>query len=161
MPLARWAFDSFPVGEILSHFIDVADDKAIGWTSYLFPGTRGNIQKDIMKRNAVIRLTKFRMALRFSLTNSLHSLSPADMVRAGLRDPCMAFIKPEGHPVRKRESKTWRLIWVVSELDRLIDASVFTEQDKADIVHYQTGPRAEHGVVKEIGEKVYPLGGPR
>ncbi len=157
MPLARWAFDSFPVGEILSHFIDVADDKAIGWTSHLFPGTRGNIQKDIMKRNTVVRLTKFRMALRFSLANSLHSLSPAEMVRAGLRDPCMAFIKPEGHPVRKRETKTWRLIWVVSELDRLIDASVFTEQDKADIIHYQTGPRAEHGVVKEIGEKVCPL----
>ena len=155
--MCRWCYEEIPVGEILSYHIDVADDKSIGWTGLLYPGTRGNIQKDVMKRNAVIRLTKFRMALRFALANSLHSLSPAEMVRQGLRDPCVAFIKPEGHPIRKKETKSWRVIWVVSELDRLIDASVFTEQDKADIAHYQTGPRAEKGVVRAPGDRVYPL----
>ena len=157
LPQSRWSYDEFPVGEILSHHIDVAEDKSIGWAGLLYPGTRGNIQKDTLKRNAVIRLTKFRLALRFALANSLHSLSPAEMVRQGLRDPCVAFIKPEGHPVRKRETKSWRVIWVVSELDRLIDASVFTEQDKADIAHYQTGPRASQGRVEQPGDRVYPL----
>ena len=156
MPLSRWALDSFPVGEVMSHFIDAADDKSIGWTGLLYPGTRKNIQDDVNKRCAVIDLVKFRMALRFSVANSLHSYSPTDMVRIGLRDPCVAFVKGEGHPPRKKQTKTWRVIWVLSEVDRLIDTATYTEQDKMDIAHFQTGPRAQDGQVQEPGESVYP-----
>ena len=92
-------------------------------------GTRANLQKDPEKR----RIAKFRMALRFSWASSLHAMSPKDMVDQGLRDPAIAFVKGEGHPPRKVESETWRLIWNLSEVDRLLDAAVFTDQDKADI----------------------------
>ena len=141
----------------MNYHIDVAEDKSIGWTGYLFPGTRGNLQRDMDKKRAVINLTKFRLALRFSWAKSLHSLSPADLIKIGLRDPCMAFIKGEGHPPRKVDTKTWRLIWVVSELDRLLDASVFTEQDKSDIQSYQSGGRAVNGVVSSPPTDVMEL----
>ena len=80
-PVAEWALEKFPIGEILNYHIDVAEDKSIGWTGYLFPGTRGNLQRDMDKKRAVINLTKFRLALRFSWAKSLHSLSPADLIK--------------------------------------------------------------------------------
>ena len=67
------------------------------------------------------------------------------MVELGLRDPAMAFIKGESHPPRKVESSTWRLIWTLSEIDRLLDAAVFTDQDKADIEMFQSQLRTEEG----------------
>ena len=93
MPLTKWSFNHAAVGEVISHYIDAADDKSIGWTGHLFPGTRGNIQRDFNKRKAIIDLVKFRLALRFAVANSLHAYSPSDMVRTGLRDPCVAFVK--------------------------------------------------------------------
>ena len=48
------------------------------------------------------------------------------------------------------------MIWVLSEVDRLIDTATFTEQDKMDIAHFQTGPRAHDCKVEEPGDKVYP-----
>lgn len=141
----------------MNYHIDVADDKSTGWTSYLFPGTRGNIQKDVNKRRNIINLTKFRLALRFAWAKRLYTLAPHELVQLGLRDPCVAFIKREGHPARKKETKTWRLIWVVSELDRLIDASVFTELEKADIATYQSAPRAEKGMARNPSENVFDL----
>lgn len=137
--------DSHSVGEVLDHHISVAEDKSIGWTGFLYPGKRGNIQKCPEKRKMVIGLAKFRLALRFSWANSLHSLSPKEMVELGLRDPAMAFIKGESHPPRKVESSTWRLIWTLSEIDRLLDAAVFTDQDKADIEMFQSQLRTEEG----------------
>ena len=153
-PPCEWSLDSHSIGEVLDHHITVADDKSIGWTGYLYPGKRGNIQKCPEKRQMIIGLAKFRMALRFSWANSLHSLSPKEMVELGLRDPAMAFIKGESHPPRKVESGTWRLIWTLSEVDRLLDAAVFTDQDKADIETFQSGHRTEDGRLKA------PLGEP-
>ena len=99
----------------------MADDKSIGLAGFLFPGTRGNIQRSMDKKRTIINLTKFRLALRFSWAKALHSLTPSELIKLGLRDPAMAFIKGEGHPPRKVQTCTWRLIWVVSELDRLLD----------------------------------------
>ena len=144
-PPTEWSLDSRPLGEVLDHHLTIADDKAIGWTAFLYPGTRANLQKDPEKRRNVINLAKFRMALRFSWASSLHAMSPKDMVDQGLRDPAIAFVKGEGHPPRKVESETWRLIWNLSEVDRLLDAAVFTDQDKADIQSFQSAPRTENG----------------
>ena len=76
MPMGRWSLGEFPVGEVMSHYIDAAEDKSIGWTGLLYPGTRKNIQDDVNKRCAVIDLVKFRLALRFAVANSLHSYFP-------------------------------------------------------------------------------------
>ena len=112
--------------------------RSAGLGSYT-QGTRGNIQKSVEKRSMIVRLAKFRMALRFSWANSLHAMSPKEAVMEGLRDPALAFIKGEGHPPRKLQTKTWRLIWCLSEVDRVIDAAIFTEQDKMDTLSYQGG----------------------
>ena len=95
----------------------------------------------------IVRLAKFRLALRFAWANSLHAMSPMEAVQEGLRDPALAFVKGESHPPRKLKTKSWRLIWCLSEVDRVLDAAVFTDQDKSDTLAYQSGPRATKGKV--------------
>lgn len=145
------------IGSVLDAHITAADDKSIGWTGYLFPGTRANIQKSQEKKSAVIRLAKFRLALRFAWANSLHAMSPMESVQEGLRDPALAFVKGESHPPRKLQTKTWRLIWCLSEVDRILDASVFTDMDKSDTLAYQSGPRATNAKVHYDGERPMEL----
>ena len=142
-PPTSWSPTEHSVGAILDHHLTVADDKAIGWSAYVFPGTRGGIQKDPAKKDRVILLAKVRLALRYAWAGSLHGLSPREMVSEGLMDPAVNFIKGEGHPPRKIKTETWRLIWNLSEVDRLLDCLVFTDQDKADIMSFQDGPRTE------------------
>lgn len=148
-PPCEWSLDTRSVAEVFEHYIMAANDKSIGWTGFLYPGTRANIQKSVEKRSMIVRLAKFGMALRFSWANSLHAMSPKQAVMEGLRDPALAFIKGEGHPPRKLQTKTWRLIWCLSEVDRVIDAAIFTEQDKMDTLSYQGGSRTKHGKVTE------------
>ena len=104
-PTALWSYSSIPVGKILNYYIEVAEDKSIGWSALLFPGTRGNIQKDMNKRRKIINLTKFCLALRFAWAKHLHTLAPHELVQLGMRDPCVAFIKREGHPRGRRTQR--------------------------------------------------------
>jgi hypothetical protein len=54
-------------------------------------------------------------------------------VENGLVDPVRMFIKNEGHPKRKVESKTWRLISSVSLVDALVESVLSRELNKAEI----------------------------
>ena len=84
-------------------------------------------------------------------------MSPMESVQEGLRDPALAFVKGESHPPRKLQTKTWRLIWCLSEVDRILDASVFTDMDKSDTLAYQCGPRATNGKVEYDCERPMEL----
>ena len=154
-PPCEWSADTHSVGSIIDHHITVADDKATGWTAYLYPGTRSVIQKDPAKKREVVNLAKFRLALRYCWAGSLHALSPKDMVAEGLRDPAIAFVKGEGHPPRKKTTETWRLIWNLSEVDRVLDCLAFNDQDKSDIQSFQGGLKTEHG--KMVSQPERPM----
>ena len=156
-PQSEWAPDTTPVGMVLHHYFMDADDKAIGWSAHVFPGTRGNIQRDAQKVEAIILLAKVRLALRFAWAGSVHTLNPREMISEGLMDPAVNFIKGEGHPPKKIESQTWRLIWNISEVDRLLDSFSYVQQDKLDILTFQDGPRTENGVMKGQLDKAFPL----
>ena len=120
-------------------------------------GTRGVIQKDSVKRDRIILMAKVRLALRYAWAASLHSLSPKQMVSEGLMDPTANFIKGEGHPPRKIKTSTWRLIWNLSEVDRLLDCISYVDQDKIDIATFQDGPRCVDGKMVEQPSRPYPL----
>ena len=67
----------------------------------------------------------------------LHLLNPMTIVRRHLMDPVPIFVKAEGHDEGKVTSKRWRLIWNVSEPDRLINCLLHQEHDDIDDVRFR------------------------
>ena len=59
------------------------------------------------------------------------------MVKLNLQDIAVVFDKGEGHSARKVEEKRWRLIWSVSEVDRILDALVSYDQSHFDVITHQ------------------------
>ena len=136
-PAATWTGNDIPVSVALRHYILTAEDKSVGYAQHTFPGTRANIQKDESKICKVITLAKIRLALRVSLAHVLPYLRPFEMVKLNLQDIAVVFDKGEGHSARKVEEKRWRLIWSVSEVDRILDAFVSYDQSHFDVITHQ------------------------
>ena len=137
MPCAPWAGATQTVKAVLIHHLTAAEDKAIGWTQHWSPGSRDNIRKDPQRVKDIVAICKVRLLLRCSWARHLHKLNPSDMVRRGLIDPVCTFVKKEGHSDRKAEEEAWRLIWNVSEPDRLLACSLHTDSDHGDVLVYQ------------------------
>ncbi|CAE7190197.1 Carns1, partial [Symbiodinium sp. KB8] len=117
-----------------------AEDKAIGWSTQYFPGKRGNIQKDSKKTAELIIMCKVRLALRACYAHRIriHLLrNPTQRVKAGLQDIACLCPEREGHSVSKANDKRWRLIWNVSEVDRLLDAYIHGDQTHLDVLTHQ------------------------
>ena len=142
-PPGAWSPNDHPLGKVLDHHLMAAEDKAIGWAAHVFPGTTGNVQKEAGKKERLYNFCKVRLALRYCWAAALHTLCPERMVEEGLMDPAVDFIKSEGHPPRKIKTSSWRLIWNISEVDRLLDNLCFVDQDHHDVYSFQDGPRCE------------------
>ena len=59
-------------------------------------------------------------------------------------DPACHFVKSESHPEVKQETRHWRLIWNVSDPDRLIDFLVLHDQDHGEVVAFWCIPGVGH-----------------
>ena len=132
-----WSGNSHTVSSALKHHLMSAEDKAIGYSAFKFPGTRGNIQRSESKIQEMIEITKVRLALRLAYAERLHDLNPWDFVKEGLIDPVVVFVKEEGHAGDKLQSQRWRLIWNVGEPDRPLTAWSHSDQDHADVFTFQ------------------------
>ena len=136
-PRAPWSGNQTTVSQALKFHLATAEDKAVGYTAHFYPGTRGNIQKDSSKVDKIVQITKIRLALRVANAHRLHRLDPWDMIAEGMADPVLLFIKEEGHGEAKAAENRWRLIWNVSEPDRLLVCWLHSDQDHADVFSYQ------------------------
>lgn len=117
----------------------------------------GNVQKDAGKKERLYNFCKVRLALRYCWAAALHTLCPKRMVEEGLMDPAVDFIKAEGHPPRKIKTSSWRLIWNISEVDRLLDNLCFVDQDHHDVYSFQDGPRCEGDKLVGAPGTMFPM----
>ena len=137
-PRPEWIGVKHKISDIVSEDLHSLEDNAIGWSTHYFGGKRGNIQKDEDAIARLIMLVKTRLWLRLHYHNSLHTMSPTELVDKGLIDPVPLFVKGEGHPLKKQLTKRWRLIWNVSQLDISIEMFICKTFNKTSIVGYQT-----------------------
>ena len=79
------------------------------------------------------------------------TMNPLMMIRRHLMDPVALFVKAEGHDEDKITSKRWRLIWNVSEPDRLIDCLHHQEQDHMDVLFHQSEAGAASPLATGVG----------
>ena len=150
-PRAPWSGNTTTVSQALRFHLSTAEDKAVGYTAFYIPGTRANIQKDPERVDKIVRIAKIRLALRVANAHRLHRMNPWDMVVEGLVDPVLLFIKEEGHGVAKAAENRWRLIWNVSEPDRLLVCWLHSDQDHADVF---TFPSDDIGVASSMATGV-------
>ena len=71
------------------------------------------------------------------MSHIVHLLNPAERVKANLQDAASLFPKGEGHSEKKALEERWRLIWNISEPDRLIDAFINGDQCHCDVLTHQ------------------------
>ena len=86
-----------------------------------------------------------------------HLLDPVTRVRSFLLDPATLFIKTEGHGERQMESERWRLIWNISDVDRLVDFWIHTDQDHLDVLHHQSEEAAQSSLATGCGHDDHGL----
>jgi hypothetical protein len=115
--------------------------KSTGWTGNYLDGPKGRWFKE-PKRSDMYHLVMCRAVLRYHAYHTmkqhhlrLGTLHPKTMVKLGLTDPKIAFIKGEPHEQKKIDA--WRLIWNVSFVDQLNQDILHREQNKLDISAYQ------------------------
>ncbi len=75
-------------------------------------------------------------------------------------DPVRVFVKQEPHTVEKAKISRWRLIWLVSFVDQIIDAIVFdaslqAEIDVHDSIPSRTGWSWYKGGMKRLYDRLY------
>jgi len=112
--------------------------KSSGYSSKFLPGTKG-AWFEPGKRDILKYLVKFRMALRMACASTLGTLEPSAAVLAGVIDPRCVFIKSEAHGSNKIADKRWRLIWVPSIVDSVVQGVLHISQNKKSIRSYQEG----------------------
>ena len=80
-------------------------------------------------------------------------MNPARRVRAGLQDVVCLFPKNEGHSAKKTTEERRRLIWNVSEVDRLLDVYIHGDQCHLDAGTCPCPPRVfgQSGVCPQPG----------
>lgn len=80
-------------------------------------------------------------------------VDPLWSIKKNLSDVMRMFVKNEPHPERKIKNKRWRLIFVMSLVDNLVDRFLFTNQDQADLENWRTIPsKCGSGLSDEDGQ---------
>ena len=88
-------------------------------------------------QQVVFRLAKIRLALRAARAGIVHTLSPQQQVQLLLQDIVTLFVKGEGHNSSKITTGQWKLIWNISQIDRLCDTWDHSDQDHYDVAYDQ------------------------
>jgi len=113
------------------------EHKSSGWTAR----ARNADKKSLAEKHKpwLINLTCARIILRATCSHLLPTMHPAAKVEKGLRDPAQAEIKKEPYPAAKADKDFWRVIWVASCLDTMVQGVLHHNQNKSDIAGYQDG----------------------
>jgi len=121
-------------------------DKSAGWADQYRAGKK-EVWKTPEGRSVASYLVRCRILLRLAWGSvAMGCMTPKQMVRAGLMDPRVPFIKREPVTVKKQRSRRWRLIWNCSVIDILVAGITNRKQDKKDIASYQDGNAGFHCV---------------
>lgn len=112
--------------------------KSSGWASRYKPGTKGAWLVDT-GRATLKYMVIMRLILRMANISKLATMTPLQMVQAGLKDPAEGFIKSEAHKASKAIERTWRIIWVNSIIDATCQGVLHHDANKADIGLYGRG----------------------
>lgn len=77
---------------------------------------------------------------RLSERGACRNASAEDLVRAGLVDIVRTFVKQEPHKRAKLDSQRYRLIFVVSLIDSLVERVLYQKRTKFEVAHWQDIP---------------------
>jgi len=149
-PTERAYFQHFHEG--IHKILDSFDGtKSAGWSGMFRPGAKCVWQTPDGKQIASY-LARCRTLLRLAWGHeTMNHMTPAELVRHGLSDPRVLFIKGEPHGAKKIASKRWRLIWAASLVDSLCTCLTSKLQDKKDIEQYQTSDETGKETMACIG----------
>jgi hypothetical protein len=113
------------------------EHKSSGWTAR----AKNADKKSLAEKNKpwLMNLTCARILLRATCSHLLPTMHPAAKVEMGLRDPAQAETKDEPYPAAKADKSFWRVIWVASCLDTMVQGVLHHNQNKTDIAGYQDG----------------------
>jgi len=118
--------------------LDSFEAKCSGWTARVHNLDKAALAKK--ERSWLILLATIRIILRKCCEDEMPTMGPVDMVVNGLCDPKQAETKGgEPYPREKYLKEHWRIIWVASALDTLVQGLLHHAQNKADIAGYQDG----------------------
>lgn len=121
-------------------------DKSAGWADQYRAGKK-EVWKTPEGRSIASYLVRCRILLRLAWGSvAMGCMTPKQMVRAGLMDPRVPFIKREPTSEKKQRERRWRLIWNCSVIDILVAGITNRKQDKRDIASYQDGKAGFHCV---------------
>lgn len=121
-------------------------DKAAGWADQYRAGKK-EVWKTPEGRSVASYLVRCRILLRLAWGSvAMGCMTPKQMVKEGLVDPRVPFIKREVTGEDKQVTKRWRLIWNCSVIDVLTAGITNRRQDKEDIYAYQDGRAGFHCV---------------
>ena len=90
----------------------------------------------------------------------LASHGPCHTGKGVLARPSGALPKGEGHSPSKIRSGPWRLIWNTSEVDRLIDGWIHSDQCHLDVLTHQSDEGARASLATGCGHDDAGLAGP-
>jgi hypothetical protein len=129
----------------------VEQQSSSGWTANAFPGNKGIWKQRspnglTNKCDLLLYLVQCRIALLFACSKHIHWLSPIDMIKLGLSDPVLPFVKTEGHKEEKIADQRYRLIWNVSIVDNVIHFWAYNNSNKADLARYIAGEIPPHSM---------------
>jgi hypothetical protein len=135
-----------PLCNFVDRFIANMDGtKSAGWSGRYKPGPK-QVWANGPDRDLLVYMVSARLALRMAEASRLPYMAPWTMVTLGLMDPEELAPKMEGHDDGKVKSKRWRMIWVTSMLDAVVQSFTHRDQNKEDIYAYSGGALKCQGI---------------
>ncbi|APG75708.1 hypothetical protein 1 [Beihai sobemo-like virus 3] len=87
----------------------------------------------------LIDLVQCRLVLMLIHSRFVQDYSPETVVKYGLKDVLEVTVKPESHKPEKAKLGRWRLIWICSVIDCLVQKLLHKAVNARDIENYQCG----------------------
>lgn len=134
-PRTSTGITDFP--KLIDKLIDHLDgERSSGFSAMYLPGQKQAWKDDPDQLKYMVTA---RLALRVAAGDKIHHYTPEEMIAHGLKDPEVLQIKEEPHKKKKAVNKRWRLIWLSSVVDVVVQMVSHFTQNKADIASYQDG----------------------
>lgn len=149
------ATEHFAKKHIIEVLASVNKTSSPGMPWGLLANSKGQLIEKNEKLLVDAVIARLRVLLETPLEN-LKAMTPAEKVRAFACDPMRVFVKKEMHPVRKKETKRWRLIMSCSIVDEVVDALLFESQSKLEYYLWDKIPSAP-GMGLDTKEQIQKL----
>jgi len=89
----------------------------------------------------LIDLVQCRLILMLLHSRHVEAYTPDQVVKYGLKDVLELSVKPESHKPEKAKLGRWRMIWICSCIDCLVQKLLHKAVNARDIENYQTGKK--------------------